>query len=82
MELRHKASGSTGTDNQASGLVANSSGKRRGKKNLKKSGNSKGGLKPNDVCKYCKEKENVLKRSIRRINLGLLLLLFNRKFEF
>ncbi|XP_048503144.2 uncharacterized protein LOC125498878 [Beta vulgaris subsp. vulgaris] len=48
-KLHHKAFASLGTDNQASGLVVSSGGKGRGKKNFKKSGNSKGGPKPNDV---------------------------------
>ena len=55
--MRHKASGgSTSTENQYSRVVASSSGKGHGKKNLKKSGYSKGGPKPYDICNYCKEK--------------------------
>ena len=41
--------------------MASSSGKRRGKKNFKKPKNSKGGLKPNDVCNYHKEKHQEYK---------------------
>ncbi|KAJ4716980.1 Retrovirus-related Pol polyprotein from transposon TNT 1-94 [Melia azedarach] len=54
-ELRHKAIG-TGADNQAAGLIASgsyghgNSGKKKFKKPVSK------GLKPNDVCNYCKEK--------------------------
>ena len=57
-ELRHKKSGSTCTYNQAFGLVASSTKGHGNYGNFfsRKSENSKGGTKPNDVCNYCKEK--------------------------
>ena len=78
-ELHHKAFGSTCTDSPASGSVAKSGGKGRGKKNFKKFENSKGVLNLMMSVKTVRRrgigKRNVLKRSIRRINLGLVLLL-------